>query len=73
VYAPRLEWKCKADPGNVRDEHKNYTVLITIRHMLNSATRYLNNSQARYKAWMRESSLHGPNCNTVLQLIACGI
>jgi hypothetical protein len=49
AYATKLEWRRKADPGNDRDGHETYTVPTKLRHMLNSATRQLNNSQARYK------------------------
>jgi hypothetical protein len=73
-YALRQGWKHKAGLGSARDGHKIYTVLIEqIRHMINSATRKLNNSQARYELGRREPSLRGSDCNAASHLIACGV
>ena len=47
AYAANEKRKRKVDHGNVRDGLKFFLVLFAIQHMINSATRKLNNSQAR--------------------------
>jgi hypothetical protein len=64
AYARRQGWKHKAGLVSTRDGPKFYTLPIEqIRHMINSAMRKLNNSQARYELGRREPSLRGSDCN----------